>query len=85
SDPLATELPRRRERLRRIAAINKVVAPFRLKVEDFQGGSYLLLGATGKQELATGLEQLWQKAELLIGGPLDPLDARVLDHLQRSS
>lgn len=38
SDPLATELPRRRERLRRIAAINKVVAPFRLKVEDFQGG-----------------------------------------------
>ncbi|NAT17807.1 hypothetical protein CU663_26570 [Pseudomonas syringae pv. actinidifoliorum] len=58
---------------------------FRLKVEDFQGVSYLLLGATGKQELAAGLEQLWQKAELLIGGPLDPLDARVLDHLQRSS
>ncbi|RMR28881.1 hypothetical protein ALP36_02952 [Pseudomonas syringae pv. coriandricola] len=85
SDPLATELPRRRERLRRIAAINKVVAPFCLKVEDFQGVSYLLLGATGKQELATGLEQLWQKAELLIGRPLDPLDARVLDHLQRSS
>ena len=46
SDPLGDELPRRRERLRRIAAINKVVAPFRLKVEDFQGVSYLLLGAT---------------------------------------
>lgn len=84
SDPLSGELPRRRERLRRIAAINKVVAPFRLKVEDFQGVSYLLLGATGKQELASGLDQLWQKAELLIGRPLDPLDSRLLEHLQRS-
>jgi len=85
SDPLGDELPRRRERLRRIAAINKVVAPFRLKVEDFQGVSYLLLGATGKQELATGLEQLWKAAELLIGRPLDPLDPQLLDHLERQA
>ncbi|MCQ2992524.1 hypothetical protein NLO88_00950 [Pseudomonas syringae] len=85
SDPLGSELPRRRERLRRIAAINRVVAPFRLKVEDFQGSSYLLLGATGKQALASGLDQLWEKAELLIGRQLDPLDPVVLDHLQRSS
>ncbi|MET0613581.1 MAG: hypothetical protein ABWZ39_20160 [Pseudomonas caspiana] len=85
SDPLGGELPRRRERLRRIAAINRVVAPFRLKVEDFQGSSYLLLGATGKQELASGLNQLLEKAELLIGRQLDPLDPLVLDHLQRSS
>ncbi|AJZ92584.1 hypothetical protein PFLUOLIPICF7_02960 [Pseudomonas simiae] len=53
SDPLGDELPRRRERLRRIAAINQVLAVFRLKVEDFQGASYLLLGATGKQALAS--------------------------------
>ncbi|WP_297832569.1 hypothetical protein [Pseudomonas sp.] len=85
SDPLGDELPRRRERLRRIAAINKVVAPFRLKVEDFQGVSYLLLGATGKQELATGLEQLWTAAERLIGRPLDPLDPQLLDHLERQA
>jgi hypothetical protein len=83
SDPLGDALPRRRERLRRIAAINKVVAPFRLKVEDFQGVSYLLLGATGKQELANGLDQLWQRAEQLIGRPLDPLDERLLTQLER--
>jgi hypothetical protein len=83
SDPLGDELPRRRERLRRIGAINKVVAPFRLKVEDFQGVSYLLLGATGKQELASGLDQLWQRAEQLIGRPLDPLDERLLSQLER--
>lgn len=82
SDPLDDGLPRRRERLRRIAAINQVVAPFRLKVEDFQGVSYLLLGATGKQALATGLDQLWQRAESLIGRPLDPLDERLLAQLE---
>lgn len=85
SDPLGDELPRRRERLRRIAAINKVLAPFRLKVEDFQGVSYLLLGATGKQELASGLDQLWQRAEGLIGRPLDPLDPQLLDQMERQA
>ncbi|SUD33184.1 Uncharacterised protein [Pseudomonas fluorescens] len=82
SDPLGDELPRRRERLRRIAAINQVLAVFRLKVEDFQGASYLLLGATGKQELASGLDPLWRAAERMLGRPLDPLDPKLLDHLE---
>ena len=82
SDPLGDEVPRRRERLRRIAAINQVLAVFRLKVEDFQGASYLLLGATGKQELASGLDQLWLAAETMLGRPLDPLDPQLLDHLE---
>ena len=55
---------------------------FRLKVEDFQGASYLLLGATGKQALASGLDQLWQAAETMLGRPLDPLDPTLLDHLE---
>ncbi|NBF04503.1 hypothetical protein GV819_19665 [Pseudomonas sp. Fl5BN2] len=83
SDPLGDELPRRRERLRRIAAINRVLAPFRLKVEDFQGSAYLLLGATGRQELANGLEQLWALAQAMLGRPLDPLDPLVLNHLEQ--
>ena len=84
SDPLGDELLRRRERLRRIAAINQVLAVFRLKVEDFQGASYLLLGATGKQALASGLDQLWQAAETLLGRPLDPLDPQLLNHLENT-
>ncbi|SEQ24940.1 hypothetical protein [Pseudomonas sp. NFPP19] len=83
SDPLGDELPRRRERLRRIAAINRVLVPLRLKVEDFQGSAYLLLGATGRQELASGLEQLWSLAESLLGRPLDPLDPVILKHLEQ--
>ncbi|MCU1769008.1 hypothetical protein NTD83_26010 [Pseudomonas protegens] len=83
SDPLGDQLPRRRERLRRIAAINRVLAPLRLKVEDFQGSAYLLLGATGRQELASGLEQLWSLAESMLGRPLDPLDPVILKHLEQ--
>lgn len=84
NDPLSNELPLRRERLRRISAINRVLAPFRLKVEDFQGTAYLLLGATGKQELASGLDQLWAVAQSMIGRPLDPLDPAVLKHLEQA-
>lgn len=84
SDPLGDGLPRRRERLRRIAAINQVLAVFRLKVEDFQGASYLLLGATGKQALASGLDQLWPAAETMLGRPLDPLDPQLLNHLENT-
>ena len=83
SDPLGDELPRRRERLRRIAAIDRVLVPLRLKVEDFQGSAYLLLGATGRQELASGLEQLWSLAEPMLGRPLDPLDPVILKHLEQ--
>lgn len=85
SDPLGDSLPRRRERLRRIAAINRVIAPFRVTVSDVQGASYLLQGATGRQALATGLEELWQQAQALIGKPLDPLDPRILEALEARS
>ena len=82
SDPLGDSVPRRRERLRRIAAINRVVAPFRITVSDVQGASYLVQGATGRQALAIGLEALWQQAQLLAGRPLDPLDPRILEALE---
>lgn len=82
SDPLEKSIPGRRERLRRIASINRVIAPLRLKVSDFQGSSYLIQGATGKQGLASGLDQLWQVAEELVSHKLDPLDPRILDYLE---
>jgi hypothetical protein len=82
SDPLGDELPRRRERLQRISAINRVLAPFRLSVSDFQGCAYLVHGATGRQELASGLDDVWAKAQAILGRPLDPLDSRVLEYLE---
>lgn len=82
SDPLDGELPRRQARQRRIRAINQVLAPFRLSVSDFQGTAYVLQNATGRQELATGLDQLWQMAETMLGRAPDPLDPAVLNWLE---
>jgi hypothetical protein len=85
SDPIDASLPFRGERLRRIAAINQVVAPFRLKVSDVQGATYLVQGPTGKNGIASGLEQLWQVAEEILNRKLDPLDSRILEHLEMQS
>jgi hypothetical protein len=68
--------------LRRIASINQVVAPFRLKVSDVHGAIYLVQGPTGKQAIASGLDQLWQVAEEILSRKLDPLDPRILEHLE---
>lgn len=82
SDPIDSSIPGRRERLRRIASINQVVAPFRLKVSDVHGAIYLVQGPTGKQAIASGLDQLWQVAEEILSRKLDPLDPRILEHLE---
>lgn len=85
SDPIDSSIPGRRERLRRIASINQIVAPFRLQVSDVQGASYLVQGPTGKQAIASGLEQLWKVAEDIVSRKLDPLDPRILEHLEAGS
>ncbi|MFH7495123.1 hypothetical protein RA267_28035, partial [Pseudomonas syringae pv. tagetis] len=54
-DSLAAEVRGRGERLRRIAALYMLVASFRLLGVHFLGVCYLLVGATGNQELATCL------------------------------
>ncbi|WP_027348648.1 hypothetical protein [Halotalea alkalilenta] len=82
SDPLGEDALWRRERARRIHAINRAIAPSRLSVTDFQGVAYLLQGATGRQQLASGLDELWRAAEALLGRALDPLSPAILDHLE---
>ncbi|WP_407314935.1 hypothetical protein [Pseudomonas sp. nanlin1] len=82
SDSVADSLPRRRERLQRIKAINRVLGAFRLSVSDFQGSAYLIQSATGRQELASGLDLLWAQAESMLGRPLDPLDPQLLQRLE---
>lgn len=65
---------RRRERALRIAGVNRVLAPTRLSVSEWQGVSYIVSTATGKSEVADNLAQLWACVERLRGVPFDPLD-----------
>jgi hypothetical protein len=79
TDPAA----RRRERMHRVAAANRILAHYRLSLADWQGSSFLLSTATGKTELVEDLSHLWAAAERLLGRPCDPLDAALVTRLER--
>ena len=74
---------RRQERQRRIALANRILQHYRLRLADFEGRSYLLRGATGRQELVPHLAHLWAAAERVAGRPCDPLDEALIAALER--
>ncbi len=74
----ADPLERRRERARRIAAANRVLGHYQMKVSDWQGTSFILSTATGKTEMVENLSHLWSVAERLSGRTCDPLDPTLL-------
>lgn len=65
----------RRERLRRVAIVRRVLAPTGVIVDDWEGASFLVQGPTGAVEIVDNLFDLWRKAEQLGHRRLDPLDA----------
>ncbi|MET7242834.1 hypothetical protein ABZT49_05655 [Methylobacterium sp. EM32] len=75
-------LARRRERARRVAEANRILALFGLKLSDWQGTAFRLATRTGKVELVGDLGHLWAAAERLLGRPLDPLDPALLARLE---
>ena len=80
----ATPLERRRERINRVAAANRILAHFGLSVKDWQGRAFLLSTRTGRSEIVDSLAHLWAAAERLLGRPCDPLDPALLHRLERA-
>jgi hypothetical protein len=74
---------RRQARLRRVRLLNEVLSLYRVRVDDWQGVTMSVTGATGRTELADTLGDLWPKAEAVAGRTLDPLDPALLAHLRR--
>src|SRR5438094_9777272 len=66
---------RRRERLNRVAAANRVLKHYRMTLADWQGSAVVLSSATGKTESVDNLAHLSTAAERLPGRLCDPLDA----------
>ncbi len=75
---------RRQERASRIALANRILGHYRLKLAEFEGQSYVLRGATGRQTLVPDLVSLWAAAEKLAGRTCDPLEPQLLEALERS-
>ena len=74
---------RRRERLDRVAAANRVLKHYRMTLADWQGSTFVLSSATGKTEIVDNLAHLWTAAERLHGRPCDPLDEELIAVMER--
>jgi hypothetical protein len=76
---------RRRERLERVRLVNAVLRHYGLKLEDWQGSSFLLTSRTGRMEIVDSLGALWPVATQLAGRRLDPLDPALVAALERQA
>ena len=74
---------RRRERMNRVAAANRVLSCYRMNLADWQGYAFVLSSATGKTEIVDNLAHLWMAAERLLGRPCDPLDEELIALMER--
>jgi hypothetical protein len=67
-----------RDRMRRVALLNRVLRPLALEVDDWLGTAYVLRTRTGESVLCADLATLFSEAERLAGYKLDPLDGALL-------
>ena len=74
---------RRRERMNRVAAANRVLKHYRMNLADWQSTAFVLSTATGKSEIVDNLAHLWIAAERLLGQPCDPLDEELIGLMER--
>lgn len=78
-----SDLPQRQERYKRLKLINTLSKPYKVQVSDVHGVNYLVQTLTGKQAMATGLDELWQQIENLTGKGIDVLDDGFLMALEQ--
>ena len=72
---------RRAERAERVRIANAVLAAFALRLDDWQGASFVLSSATGKREMVETLPDVWRAAAVMLGRVIDPLDAGLIDRM----
>jgi hypothetical protein len=64
----------RDERKRRILLLNRILAPFAVRCEDWDGEALMVLDRSGRSKIAPTLNDVWPAAEALSGRAIDPLD-----------
>jgi hypothetical protein len=81
SETWAEEAGDRRARALRLKLLNRVLAHFGLRLDEWAGRVYVLRDRTGRTAVVDDLSAIWREAERLVGGPLDPLDPELLASL----
>ena len=83
---LETHATRRGQRLRdraeRARLFGLVLAGHGMTLQDWEGSSYILRDANGRTAVVPDLARVWEEAETMVGGALDPLDPALLQALQ---
>jgi hypothetical protein len=74
----AEEAGDRRARVLRLKLLNRVLAHFGLRLDEWAGRVYVLRDRTGRTAVVDDLGSIWREAERLAGRPLDPLDPQLL-------
>jgi hypothetical protein len=81
SETWAEEAGDRRARALRLKLLNRVLAHFGLRLDEWAGRVYVLRDRTGRTAVVDDLGAIWREAERLVGAPLDPLDPELLASL----
>jgi len=71
----------RRGRVFRVRLLNRVLAFYGLRLDDWGGRIWVLRDAKGRSAVVADLGSLWAKAEELTGRKLDPLDPELVASL----
>lgn len=71
----------RKEREKRVALLNRVLAPKGIAIKDWGGNSYILQDGVGRRENVYNLAGVWTVVDRLGDGLCDPLDPDLLDIL----
>jgi hypothetical protein len=71
----------RRGRVFRVRLLNRVLAFYGLRLDDWNGRIWVLRDPKGRSVVVTDLGSLWAEAEELAGRRLDPLDPELVASL----
>jgi hypothetical protein len=68
----------RRARVFRVRLLNRVLAFYGLRLDDWSGRVWVLRDRKGRSAVVADLSAIWVEAERLAGRRLDPLDPELL-------
>ncbi|GAA8086420.1 hypothetical protein Neuguinea78_01310 [Helicobacter pylori] len=76
---------RKRARLKRVGLLNRILAFYGLKIDDWQGAKFMLCDKKGQSAIVNDLGDLWDKAQNLAKKEMDALDSNLLAFLNQNT
>ncbi|GAA7491309.1 hypothetical protein oki779_01240 [Helicobacter pylori] len=76
---------RKRVRLKRVGLLNRILAFYGLKMDDWQGAKFVLCDKKGQSVIVNDLGDLWDKAQNLAKKEMDALDSNLLAFLNQNT